>query len=263
MNDDSVLPPDGDTPPPRPPRSLGFWRERMRLALMARLRAYFFAGVLVTAPIGITVYLAWLLVSFVDARVTPLIPATINPATYLPFAIPGLGLVIVVIALTLVGASTAGYFGRLITGFLDAVLARMPVLRGIYGALKQLVETILAQKSGAFREAVLVEYPRRGLWTIAFVTGVTDGEVHQRLTGDLVTGDLVNIFVPTTPNPTSGFLLFVPRTDLVPLAMSVENALKMIVSGGIVTPPAPGEAVVPPATKPAPPPVAIPPSPVG
>lgn len=139
----------------------------------------------------------------------------------------------------------------------------MPVLRGIYGALKQLVETILAQKSGAFREAVLVEYPRRGLWTIAFVTGVTDGEVHQRLTGDLVTGDLVNIFVPTTPNPTSGFLLFVPRTDLVPLAMSVENALKMIVSGGIVTPPAPGEAVVPPATKPAPPPVAIPPSPVG
>lgn len=240
MNDDS--PPDalpgGDAPPPGPARSLGFWRERMQMALMARLRAYFFAGVLVTAPIGITVYLAWLLVSFVDARVTPLIPATINPATYLPFAIPGLGLVIVVIALTLIGASTAGYFGRLITGFLDAVLARMPVLRGIYGALKQLVETILAQKSGAFREAVLVEYPRRGLWTIAFVTGVTRGEVHQRLTGDLV-----NIFVPTTPNPTSGFLLFVPRTDLVPLGMSVENALKMIVSGGIVTPPAPGEAI--------------------
>lgn len=250
--------PDGDASPPKPPRSLGFWRERMQLALMTRLRAYFFAGVLVTAPIGITVYLAWLLVSFVDARVTPLIPSTINPATYLPFAIPGLGLVIVVIALTLIGASTAGYFGRLITGFLDAVLARMPVLRGIYGALKQLVETILAQKSGAFREAVLVEYPRRGLWTIAFVTGVTRGEVHQRLTGDLV-----NIFVPTTPNPTSGFLLFVPRTDLVPLAMSVENALKMIVSGGIVTPPAPGEAVVAPATKAAPPPAAMPPGPAG
>ena len=250
--------PDDGAPAPRPPRSLGFWREQMQMALMARLRAYFFAGVLVTAPIGITVYLAWLLVSFVDAQVTPLIPATINPATYLPFAIPGLGLVIVVIALTLIGASTAGYFGRLITGFLDAVLARMPVLRGIYGALKQLVETILAQKSGAFREAVLVEYPRRGLWTIAFVTGVTRGEVHQRLTGDLV-----NIFVPTTPNPTSGFLLFVPRTDLVPLGMSVENALKMIVSGGIVTPPAPGEAIAAASSRAAPPPAAVPPAPAG
>ncbi|MFO1119240.1 MAG: DUF502 domain-containing protein [Rhodospirillales bacterium] len=250
--------PDGDTSPPRPARSLGFWRERMQMALMARLRAYFFAGVLVTAPIGITVYLAWLLVSFVDARVTPLIPATINPATYLPFAIPGLGLVIVVIALTLIGASTAGYFGRLITGFLDAALARMPVLRGIYGALKQLVETILAQKSGAFREAVLVEYPRRGLWTIAFVTGVTSGEVHQRLAGNLV-----NIFVPTTPNPTSGFLLFVPRTDLVPLGMSVENALKMVVSGGIVTPPVPDEAIAATPAKAAPPPTAVPPAPAG
>lgn len=250
--------PDGGAPLPRPPRSLGFWRERMQLALMARLRAYFFAGILVTAPIGITVYLAWLLVSFVDARVTPLIPGPVNPATYLPFAIPGLGLVIVVIALTLIGAFTAGYFGRLLTGFFDAALARMPVLRGIYSALKQLVETVLAQKSGAFREAVLVEYPRRGAWTIAFVTGVTSGEVQQRSTGETV-----NIFVPTTPNPTSGFLLFVPRSDLIPLTMSVENALKMIVSGGIVTPPAPGEAVVPAASKAAPPPAVIPPSPAG
>ena len=233
--------PDSGAPAPRPTRSLGFWREQMQMALMARLRAYFFAGILVTAPIGITIYLAWLLVSFVDARVTPLIPAPINPATYLPFAIPGLGLVIVVVALTLIGAFTAGYFGRLLTGFFDAALARMPVLRGIYGALKQLVETVLAQKSGAFREAVLVEYPRRDAWTIAFVTGVTAGEVHERLPGEMV-----NIFVPTTPNPTSGFLLFVPRSDLLPLSMSVENALKLIVSGGIVTPPAPGDPAAPP-----------------
>ena len=240
--------PDGGAAQPNLQRSLRLRREQMQMALMARLRAYFFAGILVTAPIGITVYLAWLLVSFVDARVTPLIPSPFNPATYLPFAIPGLGLVIVVVALTLIGAFTAGYFGRLITGFLDAALARMPVLRSIYGALKQLVETIVAQKSGAFREAVLVEYPRRGLWTIAFVTGVTGGEVQQR-----TSHDMVNIFVPTTPNPTSGFLLFVPRDDLIPLAMSVENALKMIVSGGIVTPPAPGEtaAAPPPHPKPA------------
>ncbi|HYN39922.1 MAG TPA: DUF502 domain-containing protein, partial [Rhodospirillales bacterium] len=216
----------------RPPRSLRVRREQMQLALMARLRAYFLAGILVTAPIGITIYLAWLLVSFIDARVTALLPARFNPETYLPFAIPGLGVVVVVVALVLIGAFTAGLFGRLLTGFFDAALARMPVLRSVYAALKQLVETVLAQKSGAFRQAVLLEYPRRGIWTIGLLTGVTEGEV-QTISG----GDVVNVFVPTTPNPTSGFLLFVPRADVVPLAMSVEDALKMIVSGGIVTPP--------------------------
>jgi uncharacterized membrane protein len=186
----------------------------------------------VTAPIGITFYLAWQLVSFIDARVTPLIPARFNPESYLPFAIPGLGVVVVVATLVLIGAFTAGLLGRLLTGFFDAALARMPVIRSVYGALKQIVETVLAKKSGAFREAVLIEYPRRGIWTIGFLTGVTEGEV-QSITGE----DVINVFVPTTPNPTSGFLLFVPRTDIIALSMSVEDALKMVVSGGIVTPP--------------------------
>jgi uncharacterized membrane protein len=225
--------PDSDGKGAPAPRSLRVRREQMQLALMARLRAYFFAGILVTAPIGITVYLAWLLVTFIDSRVTPLIPARFNPETYLPFAIPGLGIVVVAVVLVLIGATTAGYVGRLITGFFDAVLARMPVVRSVYGAIKQVVETVLAQKSGAFRQAVLVEYPRRGIWTIGLLTGVTEGEV-QAITGE----DVINVFVPTTPNPTSGFLLFVPRADVIPLAMSVEDALKMIVSGGIVTPPA-------------------------
>ncbi|MBK8209373.1 MAG: DUF502 domain-containing protein [Rhodospirillales bacterium] len=204
----------------------------MQLALVARLRAYFFAGILVTAPVGITFYLAWQLVSFIDARVTPLIPARFNPESYLPFAIPGLGVVVVVATLVLIGAFTAGLLGRLITGFFDAALTRLPVIRSVYAALKQIVETVLAKKSGAFREAVLIEYPRRGIWTIGFLTGVTEGEV-QSVTGE----DVINVFVPTTPNPTSGFLLFVPRTDIIALSMSVEDALKMVVSGGIVTPP--------------------------
>jgi uncharacterized membrane protein len=203
----------------------------MRLAMMARLRAYFFAGILITAPVSITVYLAWLFVSFVDSRVTPLLPARFNPETYLPFAIPGLGVVIMVVGLTLIGASTAGYFGRLVMRVFDASLARMPVVRSIYGAVKQIIETVLAQKSSAFRQAVLIQYPRLGVWTIAFLTGVTKGEVQ-----DVTQSDVINVFVPTTPNPTSGFLLFVPRADVVPLAMSVEDALKMVVSGGIVTP---------------------------
>jgi uncharacterized membrane protein len=222
---------DEEDPAPVP-RSLKVRGQQMQLALMARLRAYFFAGILVTAPIGITFYLAWLLVSFIDARITPLIPMPFNPESYLPFAIPGLGVVVVVVTLVLIGAFTAGYFGRLLTGFFDAALARMPVLRSVYGALKQIVETVLAKKSGAFREAVLIEYPRRGIWTIGFLTGVTEGEV-QAVTGE----DVINVFVPTTPNPTSGFLLFVPRTDIITLTMSVEDALKMVVSGGIVTPP--------------------------
>jgi uncharacterized membrane protein len=213
-------------------RSLRLRRQQMQLALMARLRAYFFAGILVTAPISITVYLAWQLVSFIDARVTALLPARFNPESYLPFAIPGLGVLVVIIALTLIGAATAGYFGRLLTGFFDAALARMPIVRSVYGALKQIIETVLAQKSGAFREAVLVEYPRRGIWTIGFLTGITEGEV-QNVTGE----EVINVFVPTTPNPTSGFLLFVPVADIIKLEMSVEDALKMVVSGGIVTPP--------------------------
>lgn len=209
-------------------------RETMRLALIARLRAYFFAGILITSPIAITIYLAWLFVSFVDSRVTPLIPAPFNPESYLPFAVPGLGVLIVVVFLIVIGASTAGYFGRLLTRYVDAAVVRMPVVRSIYVAVKQIMETVLAQKSNAFREAVLVQYPRHGIWTIAFLTGVTKGEVQ-----DLTQGDMINVFVPTTPNPTSGFLLFVPRSDIVPLAMSVEDALKMVISGGLITPSAP------------------------
>lgn len=215
-------------------------RESMRLALMSRLRTYFFAGIVVIAPISITIYLAWMLVSFVDARVTPLLPARFNPETYLPFALPGLGVVVAVLALILIGAATAGFLGRLLNSALDAVVTRMPVLRTIYGAIKQIIETVLANRSAAFREAVLIEYPRRGIWTIGLVTGTIEGDIREQ-----AGGDVVNVFVPTTPNPTSGFLLFIPRSDVVPLSMSVEDALKLIISGGIVTPQPPAPPAPP------------------
>lgn len=200
----------------------------------SRLRAYFLAGILITAPVSITFYLAYLFITFVDAQVTPLIPVRFNPETYLPFALPGLGLFVVVIGLTVIGALTAGIFGRMIVRFYEGLLARMPVIRNVYGALKQIIETVLAQQSNAFRQAVLVEYPRRDIWAIAFVTGKTKGEVQAH-----TEKSMINVFLPTTPNPTSGFLLFVPEEDVIELEMTVEEAIKMVISGGIVTPPAP------------------------
>ncbi len=200
--------------------------------LGARLRNYLLTGILVTAPIAITFYIAWLVIDFVDSRVTPLIPAKYNPETYMPFGIPGLGVIIVIIALMLVGWLTAGFVGRMVLHTGERVLARMPVIRNVYGALKQVFETVLSHRSTAFRQVVLVEYPRRGIWALGFLTGKTEGEV-QHLTAE----DVLNVFMPTTPNPTSGFLLFLPKEDVLVLDMTVEEGIKMVMSGGIVTPP--------------------------
>lgn len=203
-----------------------------RISLSARLRAYFLAGVIVTAPIGITVLLIWQFISFLDSHVASLIPDRYNPETYLPFSVPGLGLLITIAFLTLVGFLAAGLAGRTMVRLGERLLSRMPIVRSVYGTLKQIFETVLAQSSRSFREVVLVEYPRRGLGAIGFVTGPTKGEIQARSADDLV-----NVFLPTTPNPTSGFLLFVPKRDLVHLDMTVEEAMKLVISGGIVTPP--------------------------
>jgi len=210
---------------------------KVKFSLMGRLRGYFLAGVLVTAPLAITAAVAWWLIDLVDSHIVPLIPAQFNPDTYmkevvgLEIGLPGLGLIVLFVGITLIGALTAGLVGRWIVRFWESLLNRMPVIRSVYAAVKQILETVLKQQSNAFQQAVLIEYPRRGLWAIAFVTSDTKGEVEMR-----TPGDHVNVFLPTTPNPTSGFLLFVPVTDLVPLDMKVEDAVKMVISGGIVTP---------------------------
>ncbi len=207
-------------------------RTAHRVGLSARLRGYFLTGILVTAPIGITLFLTWQLLAFIDARMTPFIPAIYNPNTYLPFAVPGIGLVVLIGFITFVGALTTLFIGRTLLAISDSLLQRMPVVRNVYSATKQIFETILAQKSTAFRQVVMFEYPRRGIWAMGFVTGMTEGEI-QNLTEE----EMVNVFLPTTPNPTSGYLLFLPRRDLIPLKMSVEEGAKMIISGGIVAPP--------------------------
>ncbi len=201
--------------------------------ILGRLRGYFLTGILVTAPIGITLYLAWVFLGFMDARITPLIPGQYNPNSYLPVGVPGLGLAIFIIALTIIGALTRLFIGRALLGLSEQLLRNMPVIRNIYGAIKQIAEALLAQKSEAFRQVVLVEYPRKGIWAIGFVTGTTLGEVQRRTEAD----EVVNVFLPTTPNPTSGFLLFFPRKDVIALDMSIEEGAKMIISSGIVAPP--------------------------
>jgi len=215
--------PQGQASPAPPPFGFG-----------ARLRGYFLAGVLVTAPIGITCYLAWLFLVFVDDKVKPLLPAAYNPETYVKFSIPGLGLIVLLVGLTMIGMTTAGLVGRTMVKLGEGIVNRMPILRGIYSASKQVIETVVGQNATSFREVVLVEFPRRDCWTVAFITGVAKGEIAE-----LAEEELVNVFVPTTPNPTSGYLIFVPRAEIVPLHMSVEDGIKFIVSMGIVAPPSP------------------------
>tara|TARA_Y100001934_G_scaffold175658_1_gene208068 strand:- start:124 stop:900 length:777 start_codon:yes stop_codon:yes gene_type:complete len=210
----------------------------LRVGILGRIRAYFFAGVLVSTPIAVTIALALWFIEFVDSHVVPLIPVHWNPNTYIQdyfgitLSVPGVGVVVLAVVITLIGALTAGFLGRFIIRTGENIVARMPVVRSIYSASKQILETVFRDQSEAFREAVLVEYPRRDAWTIAFITGRTTGEVQAR-TPD----DVVNVYVPTTPNPTSGFLLYVPVKDLKPLDMSVEDAVKMVISVGMVTPP--------------------------
>ena len=206
-------------------------QHAFHMSLGARLRTYFFAGILITAPVSLTIYLAWLFIRFVDEQVFSVIPQEYNPETYLPFSIPGIGLLLALVFLTLIGALTAGILGRAINHLFEGILNRLPVIRSLYGAIKQIMETVLANKSSAFRECVLIEYPRRGVWTLGFITGTTKGEVQEK-----TAEEVINVFVPTTPNPTSGFLLFVPEQDIIRLKMPIEDGLKLVVSGGIVTP---------------------------
>ena len=200
-----------------------------------RLRNDFFKGILISAPVFITFYVAWILIKFFDNKVTPiigpLIPNNLNPSTYLPFEIPGVGLITVFIFFSFIGFLTTGLFGRAFSSLSEKILSKMPVLRNIYSGLKQLFEAILNKKSNSFREVVLIEYPRKGIWAMGFLTGNTEGEV-QRITKN----SLLNIFLPTTPNPTSGFLLFLPSKDVVRLSMTVEEGIKMIISAGMLTP---------------------------
>jgi uncharacterized membrane protein len=199
---------------------------------MSRLRTYFLTGFIITAPLVITVYLIWTLIEWVDSWVIPYIPEIYNPDNYLPFHVPGFGLLAAIFLITIVGFLTANIIGKSIVSWGEGLLGRMPLVRNIYNGLKQIFETVLSDQTGSFQEVGLIEYPRKGLWAIVFISTATKGEVDNRLKS--VDQDTLSVFLPTTPNPTSGFLLFVPKPDVTILSMSVEDAAKLVISAGLV-----------------------------
>lgn len=198
---------------------------------LAKIRRYFLTGVLVATPITLTIILLTWLIKHADRLMSSIIPKTYNPETYLPYDIPGLGLLFAFIFLTLFGAIATGLFGRFLIRTSESIVDRMPVVRGIYGAIKQIIETIFDHSQRAFRQVVLVEFPYPGRYVIGFVTSDSPKSFSE-----MVHEDLVNVFVPTTPNPTSGYLMLVPRKELKILNISPEDGIKMIVSGGLVKP---------------------------
>lgn len=210
---------------PEPPR------KRLRVRL--RLRNYFLTGVVVAAPISITFYLTWTFINWVDGWAKPLIPPAYNPDTYLPVSVPGVGLVFAVFLLMLLGFLTASLVGRTIVTYGESLLDRMPFVRNLYRGLKQIFQTVLSESSRSFKQVGLIEYPRKGIWAIIFVSTQAKGEVADRLADN---DEILSVFLPTTPNPTSGYLLFVPRSDVIILDMSVEAAAKLVISAGLVSP---------------------------
>lgn len=201
---------------------------------MGRLRTYFLTGLILVAPLVLTVYVVRSMIGWVDGLIKPNLPSTMNPDTYLPFALPGIGLIIALFMITLIGFLTANFVGRKIVQSGEKMLARMPVVRSIYSGLKQIFETVFSDKSQSFKSVALIEYPRKGVWALAFVAGDTQGEVRERLMPEA--DETIAVFMATTPNPTGGFVMFFPKKDIKILKMSVEDCLKLVISTGLVWP---------------------------
>ena len=201
-------------------------------SLVGKLRAYFFTGLVITAPIAITVWATYWFVTLFDAWIKPFIPDTYSPDHYLPFKVPGFGLVFALVAITLIGALAANLVGRTLIRFWDSILNRTPIVRSIYKGSKQIFETIFSQKGASFRQVCLVEWPRKGTWSMAFVSREVDGSQVGLDAGR----PMYAIYVSTTPNPTSGYVFFVDVNEVKILDMSVEDGLKLVISMGLVFP---------------------------
>lgn len=203
------------------------------------MKRYFITGLLIWAPLGITIWVLSFILGMMDQSIT-LLPIAWQPRALVGFNIPGVGALLTLFVVFITGLLTANFIGQHLVRWWEALLQRIPVVRSIYQSVKQISDTIFSPSGQAFRQAVLVQYPRQGCWTIGFLTGTPGGEVAKHL-GD----DMVSLYVPTTPNPTSGFFLMVPKTDVVALDMSVEDALKYLISMGVVAPVAPQKNATP------------------
>jgi uncharacterized membrane protein len=200
----------------------------------ARLRNYFLTGLVVVGPVSITLYIAWNFITMVDAWVKPYVPRIYNPDYYMPFPIPGVGLVFAVVLLTIIGALAANLLGRSLISAGELMLGRTPIVRNVYRGIKQIFESVVtaSSPSQSFQKVALMEFPSKGIWSIIFVTGDAAREITKEIPGE----DLISVFMPTGMLPPSGFVCFVPRKDILPLRMSVEDAAKIIISAGMVNP---------------------------
>ncbi|HEX7650748.1 MAG TPA: DUF502 domain-containing protein [Noviherbaspirillum sp.] len=208
------------------------------------MRKYFVTGLLILVPIAITLWVLNLVIGTMDQSLL-LLPEKWRPGALIGFHVPGAGAVLTLLFILVVGLLTHNYFGKKVVYWWELLLKRIPVVNSIYSSVKQVSDTLLSSSGNAFRKAVLVQYPRQGSWTIAFVTGAPGGDVKNHLVGDYI-----SVYVPTTPNPTSGFFLMMPKADTIELDMSVDEALKYIVSMGVVAPPDARPAAVPDKTAP-------------
>ena len=198
--------------------------------LKDKIKGYFLAGLLIILPLGVTIWVIMTILRLMDG-VLVIIPPKLHPGTYLPFKIPGLGLILAIVLVILTGILVKNYIGGRVVDLGEYILSRIPLVRPVYVAVKQIIQAMFGDTQGAFKRVVLIEYPRTGLFTLAFVTGPTSGEIQQK-----TERDVINVFVPTTPNPTSGFYLMVPADETIPLSMTVEDAFKLLISGGMVAP---------------------------
>ncbi|SFR39484.1 Uncharacterized membrane protein [Yoonia tamlensis] len=220
-------------------------KPRAKLHLFARMRGNFLAGLIIVAPIGLTLWLIWTVVGWIDSWVWPFVPNAYQPeelvnrllgreaGDQITVNVRGIGVVIFLLFTMLVGWVGKGLIGRSFLRIGERFVDRMPVVRSIYNAAKQLAETVFSQRDTSFDKACLVEYPRKGIWAIAFISTNAKGEIDAQLSDGEPT---VTVFLPTTPNPTSGFLLFLPRSDVKILDMTVEDAAKLVISAGLVYP---------------------------
>ena len=209
--------------------------ELFHQGVVARIRNYFLTGLILVGPLYITFNLTWWFVNWVDDLVRPFIPVAYRPETYLPLKIPGTGLVIALVVLTLLGFLTANLVGRKLVEFSENILHRMPIVRPIYKSLKQIFETLLAKSGSGFRRVALVEFPSPGMWSLVFLSQPASPDIAARLPDT----EYIAAFMPCTPNPTTGFFFYVPRRDLVELDISVEAAMTLLMSAGTVQPGAP------------------------
>ncbi|MEM7639396.1 MAG: DUF502 domain-containing protein [Pseudomonadota bacterium] len=201
------------------------------VGLFAWLRGRFFAGMVIAAPLAATFFILQFLITFIDNRVKPLLPPLLQPETYTNYAIPGFGVLVLVVALTILGAVTANLIGRSLLAATDRILSRIPIVKNVHAALKQLTEVLANNQQASFDRCVMVEYPKKDSWCIGFVSSNAKQEIGSKLGTSKI-----GVFVPTTPNPTSGFLIYVEETETIPLEMTVEEGAKMILTAGLVVP---------------------------